>query len=270
MMSNSFTSQVPNESEISGLDAQDWLMRSMIEIRGRHITSVQASSAAYDHLHREGHLQQRDSFYRWLISLLNPLPDKRLLDISCGQGALLRFAALARLKAFGLDLSATAVKIAHASNDDTTVGVSDAERLPYGDNTFDYVTNIGSLEHYFHPCQAVQEMSRVLKSNGLACVLLPNTYGLLGNILYVWRTGDVFDDHQPLQRYGTLRQWQDLLERNGLDVVRVFKYERAWPRTWNDLWWYCLRPHKLMRVILSPFIPLNLSSFLVFLCCKTS
>ena len=126
--------------------------------------------------------------------------------------------------------------------------------------------NIGSIEHYLQPYRAVREIRRVLKPTGTACILLPNTFGLLGNILYVWRNGDVFDDGQPLQRYGTLQQWQTLLESNGLCVFRTHKYERAWPRTWRDLKWYAMRPYKFLRVFLTPFIPVNLSSFFVFLC----
>lgn len=243
-------------------------MRGMVEIRGHHITSTQASLAAYDDLHATGHLVQRDSFYKWLVGLLRPSPGKRLLDVSCGQGGVLKFAAMAQLKVFGLDLSLAAIEKANKLDINAAMNVGNAEQLPYADNAFDYVTNIGSVEHYLHPSNAVQEMSRVLRSDGLACILLPNTFGLLGNILHVWRTGDVFDDGQPLQRYGTSRQWRSLLEINGFDVVRVLKYERECPRTWADILWYCLRPHKLVRVILSPFIPLNLSSFLVFLCRK--
>ena len=255
---------------LPALEDQIWLMPSLVEIRRQDLDSIQTSLVAYNSLHGAGHLRQKDSFYKWLVSLLRPSPGRRLLDVSCGQGGMLRFAAKAGLEAFGLDLSTIAAKKARDLNKAAAVNVADAERLPFGNDAFDYVTNIGSVEHYFHPFSAAQEMSRVLKPDGLACVLLPNTFGLLGNILYVWRTGDVFDDGQPLQRYGTPKQWQGLLETNGLRVVRAIKYERAWPRTWADVRWYCLRPHKLARVILSAFIPLNLSSFLVFLCCKAS
>ena len=177
---------------------------------------------------------------------------------------------MARLEEFGLDLSPVAIESASELNAGVAVNVGDAEHLPYADNTFDYVTNIGSVEHYLHPYRAVREMSRVLTPDGLACILLPNIFGLLGNVLYVWRTGDVFDDGQPVQRYGTPRQWQSLLENNGLRVVHILKYEREWPRTWADVRWYCLHPHKLVRAMLSVFIPLNLSSFLVFLCRKAN
>ncbi len=269
-MSEPSSPHAPRRAAASQPEPHTWLMRSLVEIRGQHIDSTQASSTAYDSLHAAGHLVQRDSFYKWLVSLLRPSPGQRMLDVSCGQGGMLKFAAKARLEAVGLDFAPAAVKQVRELDSEASVHVGDAERLPYGDDTFDYVTNIGSVEHYLHPYWAVQEMSRVLKPDGLACILLPNTFGLLGNILHVRRTGDVFDDGQPLQRYGTLKQWQRLLESNGLDVVHVRKHERAWPRTWADLWWYCLRPHKWVRVMLSLFIPLNLSSFLVFLCCKAS
>ena len=99
-------------------------------------------------------------------------------------------------------------------------------------------------------------------------ILLPNTFGLLGNVLHVWRTGDVYDDGQPLQRYGTNAQWRKLLELNGLQIVKTIRYEREGPRTWGDLVWYLRRPHRLGRVLLAPLIPKNLSSFLVYLCRK--
>jgi ubiquinone/menaquinone biosynthesis C-methylase UbiE len=244
------------------------LLGELVELRGRQIQSMADSARSYDELHAEGHLRQRDSFYIWLLSLLSPKRGQMLLDLSCGQGRLLRFAAAAGLRTVGFDLSPQAAWTAIQAVPQALVSVADAQQLPYADSTFHFVTNIGSLEHYFQPHLAVQEMARILRPDGLALVLLPNTFGLLGNILHVWRTGDVFDDGQPLQRYGTVAQWRELLERYGLRVTATIKYERAWPRTWEDLVWYILRPHKLARAFLTPLIPLNLASFLVYRCEK--
>jgi ubiquinone/menaquinone biosynthesis C-methylase UbiE len=231
---------------------------------------VTESSRNYDELHAVGYLRQRDSFYRWLVSLLHARRGQTLLDVSCGQGPLVHFALKAGLRAVGLDLSPSAIAIAARQVPSALISVADAEQLPYADNTFDYATNIGSIEHYFHPHLAVREMARVLHPDGLALILLPNTFGLLGNVLHVWRRGDVFDDGQPLQRYGTYAQWRRLLELNGLYVAKTIKYEREWPRTWEDLLWYMMRPYKLGRALLTPLIPTNLTSHLVFLCRKTS
>jgi SAM-dependent methyltransferase len=244
------------------------LMQELVELRGQQIVLAKDSAHSYDELHGEGHLRQQDSLYRWLLSLLGSSPGQSLLDISCGQGMLLDFAGQADLKAVGLDLSSSAVTIARRQVPPPLACVADAEHLPYPDGAFDYATNIGSIEHYFRPHWAIREMARVLRYDGLALILLPNTFGLLGNIFHVWRKGDVFDDGQPLQRYGTPGQWRRLLELNGLQVVRTMKYERARPRTKDDLRWYLRRPHKLGRVLLAPLIPLNLASFLVYLCHK--
>ena len=260
-MSSQQTGAPPDESQR--------LIQELVELRGRQIVLAEDSAQSYDELHGEGHLRQQDSFYKWLLSLLGPRPGQSLLDVSCGQGLLLDFAGQASLKVVGMDLSSSAVTIARRQVPPPFVCVADAEHLPYPDATFDYATNIGSIEHYFQPHWAIREMARVLQSDGLALILLPNTFGLLGNILHVWRKGDVFDDGQPLQRYGTPGQWRRLLELNGLQVVRTMKYERARPRTKEDLLWYVRRPHKLARVLLTPFIPLNLASFLVYLCHKT-
>jgi ubiquinone/menaquinone biosynthesis C-methylase UbiE len=250
------------------LDADERLIRPLVELRPQNVESLEQSLRAYDSLHAAGALVQRDSFYLWLLSVLDPQPGETLLDVSCGQGALVRFAQRAGLTASGLDMSPSAVAIARRSAPFATFTVGNAEQLPYPDGSFACVTNIGSVEHYYAPARAVREMARVLKSDGRALILVPNTFGLLGNILYVWQTGDVFDDGQPLQRYGTNGQWRRLLEANGLRITQTIKYERAWPRTWKDAAWYALRPYRLVRPLLSLVLPVHLSSFLVYLCSK--
>lgn len=243
------------------------LLRGLVELWGPGIATAGDSAQDYDHLHAQGHLRQRDSFYKWLLGLLHARPGQALLDISCGQGALLSFAARAGLRATGLDLAPSALAAA-ARQAPAGLCLGNAERLPFPAGSFDLVTNVGSVEHYFRPAVAVREAARVLRPEGLALILLPNTFGLLGNVLHVWRTGDVFDDGQPLQRYGTHGQWRRLLEMNGLTVQRTVKYEREWPRTWPDLAFYARRPHKLIRAALAAVIPTNLASFLIYLCRK--
>jgi SAM-dependent methyltransferase len=239
----------------------------LVEVRHKEGKGASTSRLTYDVLHGQQGLRQLDSFYLWLVDLLNPVPGRRVLDVSSGQGILVRFASKAGLRAVGLDCSTVAVAAGWHQRG-ATAAVGDAEALPYPDDWFDYVTNIGSLEHYLAPAIGVREMARVLKPDGLAYVLLPNTFGLIGNIQHVWRTGDVFDDGQPLQRYGTHRQWQRLLEENGLKVIRTLKYEREWPRTWADRRWHLMRPAKLLHLLLGILVPLNLANCFLFVCRK--
>ena len=135
----------------------------------------------------------------------------------------------------GVDFSGNAVKSARSSYPDGIWMIGDGEHLPLASSCYDFITHIGSLEHYQNPEAGMNEISRLLKPEGVACILVPNAFSLLGNILYVLKKGDVFDDGQPLQRYNTAKGWEHLLEKNGLKAFRYHKFEQEWPRTWKDL-----------------------------------
>jgi SAM-dependent methyltransferase len=238
----------------------------MIEIRHDNMDTTAATQEAYNKIYRKEGILLRDSFYLWLISLLHAQPRQLLLDISCGQGRLVRFAQQQGLRAIGMDFAFEAVNKGRACSLESGWTVADGERLPLSDVCIDYVTHIGSLEHYQNPDAGIREIARVLKPSGSAIVLLPNTFGLLGNIKYVWQTGEVFDDGQPLQRYNTRYGWHHMLVKNGLTPFCILKYEREWPRTRADLTWYLVRPSKIVRLFAAFFIPLNLANFLVYIC----
>lgn len=242
----------------------------MIEIHRDQLLDVTDSEQAYDQLYTDAFSGRQTgqvvSRYLWLVSLLQARPGQSLLDVSCGNGYLLKAAAENQLGVHGLDISEVAISQAHHLAPGVPAVCGDAENIPFPDARFDYVTNIGSLEHYLHPESSVAEMARVLKPTGIALILVPNAYSLFGNIPYVWRHGDVFMDDQPLQRYATRGCWTQLLEENGLRVFKTLRYERELPRTWSDLKWQVRHPTKLLRALLSPFVPLNLTDSFVFLC----
>ncbi|NJM05092.1 class I SAM-dependent methyltransferase [Candidatus Gracilibacteria bacterium] len=222
--------------------------------------------AAYDQLHARHGLRQLDSFYRWLLRLLDPVPGRSLLDVATGEGVLPNFAQqLYGLIATGTDVSARATQIAGGAGG-AGFCVAEGERLPFADRAFDYVTCIGSLEHFFDMHAGVAEMARVLRPTGSALILVPNTYSIIGNVYQAWKTGMSSIDPQPLQRYAARAEWAMLLERNGLQVERAIKYEREAPDTLADALWYMQHPRRLVKLALTPLIPLNLASCFVFLC----
>lgn len=237
----------------------------MIEIRHSRILSSNDSRLAYEDIHQERKLHQLDSFYLWLLDLLDPKPEERLLDVACGKGILVNLARRRGVIAYGIDLSNVAISHARKNGEGGFL-IGDGSALPFPNEIFDCVTSIGSLEHYLDPSSGVREIRRVLRSGGKACILLPNTFSLTGNIVYAWRYGDVFDDGQPIQRYNTRRGWQKLLEENALNVMEVIKYEATWPRTWADWWWYLIRPIKICHLLVGSVIPLHLANCIVYIC----
>jgi SAM-dependent methyltransferase len=237
----------------------------MLEIRKQEREEGDWARDAYNALYDQQPIRQLDSFYVWLLDLLHPGAGCRLLDVSCGVGVLTEFARRRGVRAHGLDVSWSAIRQA-ARESSATYVLGDGERLPYREGTFDYVTNIGSLEHFYHMDAGVREMARVLRPQGRAMILLPNTYSLFGNILTAVKRGVTLDDGQPIQRYAALNEWRQLLEGNGLRVTHVVKYERERPRFWRDIRWYVAHPKPLLRLLVTPFIPLTLAWCFVYIC----
>ncbi len=240
----------------------------MIEIRHSDMISSVEIQKAYDFIYAERGISRRTSFFLWMLDILKPEAGKLLVDISCGQGQLVKLAYTKGIKAIGLDFSKVGVRIGKNSTPSAGWLVSDGEKIALRDGCADYITHIGSLEHYQSIEAGIQEISRLLKSDGTALVLLPNSFSLLGNFLYVARKGVVFDDGQPLQRYNTLGGWRSLLENYGLKVNKTIKYERTWPRTSSDWAWHLKRPVKFLRLFANFFIPLTLANCFIFLCSR--
>lgn len=241
----------------------------MLEIRKPGIATLADSLSAYNELYDGPGIRLLDSFYLRMLSLLPIKRGARLLDVSCGEGSLLGFALRAGLTAFGVDISYSAAEMATRRVGRGAVVVGDGEALPFPNEHFDFVTNVGSIEHYLHPSNGIREIARVLKPGGLACIVLPNLFGLTWNVYWVLRTGSIYVDDQPIQRYATRRHWEELIKANGLEVRRVHGDERPLPRTLADLFWYLKRPRKLLAACVARLIPTNLASSYIFICARS-
>jgi ubiquinone/menaquinone biosynthesis C-methylase UbiE len=232
------------------------------------IRHTQDTQKTYDYIYQGEAIHQMDSFFIWACSLLSINQGVQVLDIATGRGQMVKFARQHGALAYGLDFSSTACKIANKDSRGNIIN-SDAQLLPFCDHSFDVITNFGSLEHFENMDQGIQEMARVLRPNGIACLTVPNTFGLRWNVQIAWRTGDVDDDGQPLQRYGTRQQWQKLLEENGLIIYKImgYEHERAFPRTRKDMINYFRHPKRLISMLLvAPFVPVNAAGQFLFLC----
>jgi len=237
-----------------------------ISPRNCSIYTTEELRLAYNALYEHSELTQMESYYLWIFALLSPTPGERFLDVACGRGGLMQVAKEKGYRIYGVDLSDVAVRSANIRLGSTLAIVADGEALPFPNNTFKFVTSLGSIEHYLHPDRGIAEIARVLSPTGKACILLPNSYSLLENIWRVLLTGDIGDQGQPIERYATRRQWERMLVENGLEIYKVIRYNFPFPRTKRDWWWYLKHPRKLLWLAISLFVPFNLSSCFVFLC----
>lgn len=242
----------------------------MIEIRHPKMETSTDTKLAYDELYNSGEIELSDSYYLWILNLLKPQENKLLLDISCGRGRLVYFASKLNIKAIGVDFSSEAVKIGKLMDPNSYWVVSDGEQIGLKNDAVDYITHIGNLEHYQNPKSGIQEVCRLLKPGGIACILLPNGFSLLGNIKHVAQTGEVFDDGQPLQRYNTRIGWENLLKSNGLKIIETYRYEHYIPKTKKDWIKHLQKPSRILRFIFAWLVPFNLSNCFVYICSKDS
>lgn len=90
---------------------------------------------------------------------------RRLLDVCCGTGNVLRLAAECFEECLGIDMSRSMLSVARERG--LAALGADVANIPLADESFDCVTCFAALHHLFDYSVAVREMARVLKPGGV-------------------------------------------------------------------------------------------------------
>jgi ubiquinone/menaquinone biosynthesis C-methylase UbiE len=202
-----------------------------------------------------------------MLSLLKVQPGQSLADIGCGLGYTLDMAAERGLNAVGIDISVVALQQAKKENRyPTNVLLGEAEHLPFPKFAFDYVMILGSLEHFLDLPSAVREAARILKPEGRAAILVPNSHHIR-SVYNVYKHGEVVSDAQDFERVATRKEWERLFYTNGLNILSVHKYDIGMARAQkkgSELFWYFY--NIMFRLLGNRWIPLNLTYTFIFIC----
>jgi len=120
---------------------------------------------------------------RKILRSLHLLPNAYVLDVGCGDGRMLnKVVAQYHLKGVGVDISSNQLKENLRNNlFGNTYYLSDAERLPFEDDTFDVIFCFDVLEHLSSPQDCINEICRTLKKNGKAII-----YAISKKDKYTW------------------------------------------------------------------------------------
>lgn len=156
--------------------------------------------------------------YPIFLQLLETQPERRLLDVACGPGLLLRAARERGLEAQGIDLSNVAVSMVPEVARGATATTGNAENLPFPDGSFDYITCIGSLERFIHRDKALAEMKRVARKGARLCLMVRNSQTFGWKVATEWLGRINTQGHQDAD---TLESWSSLFSKNGFEIKRV-------------------------------------------------
>lgn len=224
----------------------------------------------YDRIYSTSGLTTNSAYYRWIIKLLRPAPNAKILDVSCGEGILLREIAKLNknIETYGLDISDAATAIAKKNTPESKIILADGQKIPFPDKYFDYVTCLGSLEHYLDPEVGLRELFRVAKNGAKFCIILPNSFSI-DVFLEVLQTGNKpLEDFQIIERTAAKQEWVNLLNKNGFKVEKIYG-SNLWPELFQEGTYKIKSVGKyLRRLLIRHFCPLNLARELVFICKK--
>ncbi|MDT4925100.1 MAG: hypothetical protein QOG01_2813 [Pseudonocardiales bacterium] len=176
------------------------------------------------------------------VTLVDPRPRRRALDVGCGPGALtaLLVERLGASAVCAIDPSEPFVAAARARFPGVDVQQGAVEDLPYGDATFD-VTLAQLVVHFMaDPLAGVREMRRVTRPGGLLAASVWDDGGDRSPLSVFWRAAREMDPTSPGESLlaGTAEgQLVDLFTAAGLEDVQQSVLTIRVGFTSFDEWW---------------------------------
>ncbi len=101
--------------------------------------------------------------------------NERVLDIGCGDGALVRTLKEFGAKPTGVDLDPEGARFIEQAYGIPVV-VSPFETACFADGQFDAIVATHVIEHFFEPIEAMEQMRRLLRPDGLLVLETPNIF----------------------------------------------------------------------------------------------
>lgn len=145
------------------------------------------------------------------------------LDVACGTGHSTQALSKISKKTFGCDLSESMLKEARESLECEFL-LSPAEKLPFSDKTFDFVTTSMGF-HWFEQEKFLGEAKRVLKQEGYIAI---DNYGYRGKIsddpIKQKADQELFKNYLPPASRRPGYPTEELMKATGLHFVNEFSY----------------------------------------------
>jgi len=153
-----------------------------------------------------------------------------MLEAGCGEGRYVFPLAHSVSLSVGIDFSREAIykamehKTFMPAKDNIFLCLADVGNLPFADNTFDLILSLGVIEHFRNPSPLLGEMRRVLKSDGLLFLEVPNRKGFGRTKKWIEMSRRKFGYHD----YYTCGELSVITSKAGLKVKKAYFMDFAW------------------------------------------
>jgi len=156
------------------------------------------------------------NYNRWIYENIRDALGKRVLEIGCGMGAMIDFAAARGRKITGVDIDDYFLKyskLKYAKNEDIRIIKSDCMVLDrkFKKESFDTVMITNVLEHLKYQEKAVRIMNKLLSTGGRLAVFVPAFQCIYGKL-------DKNVGHYRRYTKITLRR---VLEQSGFEIEKI-------------------------------------------------
>jgi SAM-dependent methyltransferase len=159
-------------------------------------------------------------FRQKLKELGKDLSGRKLLDIGCAMGVLIREAKNKGMKVVGIDISSGAVSYCRKQNLQVYEGTVLSLRKTLKEGSFDVVTAFQVIEHERDPLKMMKRIYILLKKNGTVVLATPNYGGRWRKLMGRRWFGFAHPEHLVLFDFKTMKL---LLEKSGFRNIQIRK-----------------------------------------------
>lgn len=150
----------------------------------------------------------------------------KLLDLACGTGLYLKkqieYFNNEHIEWYGLDASKEMLEKAKEKLQNVNLTLGVAEELPYEDNYFDYIIINYAFHHFERKSDALDEIKRVLKTNGILKMYNTSIYDMKNWWIYKFFPSTYYED---LKRYWKKELIFAELKKRNFEVEVNVKYK---------------------------------------------
>lgn len=199
------------------------------------LPEIHPLSSYYSNAAFKGELKRFTIISKLIKAEIGDGMSRKLVDLGCGSGLLLLIAKAFKMELYGLDISSSILneleKLIEERNVRCKLLKSDIRKTPFLNSEFDIAICSEVLEHIENPEDAIKEMSRIIKKNGIAIITVPFEEDIQSTICtHCYK-------RTPL--YGHLHSFNGdsigvMLERNGFRTERVETMHSVLPIAFYD------------------------------------